>query len=101
MTESNIGNEGVPHFSALLNRERMEPLILKASICDLLDHAILESPECIIELNYSHVNKSVSRIKISDCYGPGWEGLDKSGKKNPLNMGHVSENHTKKDTKQF
>jgi hypothetical protein len=95
MTESNIGNEGVPHFSALLNRERMEPLILKASICDLLDHAILESPECIIELNYSHVNKSVSRIKISDCYGPGWEGLDKSGKKNPLNMGHVSENHTK------
>jgi len=95
MTESKIGNEGVPHFAALLKRERMEPLILKASICDLLDHAILESPECIIELIKQSSN--VSRIKISDCYGVGWEGLDKSGSLNPLNMGHISENHTKNE----
>ena len=96
-SSTSTGREGVPHFATFLGRERKEPLILKASICDLLDHAILESPECIIELNNSIIHKSVSRIKISDCYGPGWEGLDKSGSKNPLNMGHISENHNKNE----
>ena len=90
-----IGVEGVPHFRSTLKRERKEPLVLEASIGDLLDHAMLEAPECYVVLNY--LQNSLMELKISDNYGPGFECLDKNDEENPLNMGFISGNHDKDD----
>ena len=93
--QNRIGLEGVPHFKGLLNRERREPLDLGASICDLTDHAVLESPECYIYLSY--FQSKLATLQISDNYGPGFEGIDQNGEKNPLSMVHTSVNHDKDD----
>ena len=94
-SSSTIGQEGVPHFWSVLRRERKEPLVLEASICDLKDHGVIESDNCESRLEYD--SGTLLTWQLSDSYEEGFEGLDQCGGKNPLNFGFSSPDHTDND----